>query len=60
MKLGPLIPEVNILWVQLQDSRLPQAHLFEKWYFIVSVVCIFSTRTLPPLQNFEVRTLVSP
>ena len=33
MKLGSLIPEVNILCVKLQDSRPPQANFFEKWYF---------------------------
>ena len=30
MKLGPLIPEVNIFCVKLQDSRLPQANIFGK------------------------------
>ena len=60
MKLGSLISEVNILCDKLQDSRLPQAIFFEKWYFLVSGVFIFSTRTVPPLQNFEVRTLVPP
>ena len=58
MKLGPLIPEVNILCVKLQDSRPTQSIFFvEKWHFFVSGVCIFSTRTLPPFQNFEVQTL---
>ena len=54
MKLGPL------LCVKLQENCLPQAIFFEKWYFFVSGVYIFSTKTLHPLQNFEVRTLVPP
>ena len=60
MKLWSLIPEVTIVCVKLQDSRPPKANFFEKWYFFVSGVCSFSTRTVPPLQNFEVRTLVPP
>ena len=60
MKLWSLIPEVTILCVKLHDSRPPQAIFFEKCYFFVSGVCSFSTRTLPPLQNFEVQTLVPP
>ena len=60
MKLGSLIPQVNILCVNLKDSITPQANFFEKWYLFVSGVCIFSTRTLHPLQNFEVQTLVLP
>ena len=57
MKLGPLIP---FFCVKLQDSRQSPAAVdffVEKWHFFVSGVCIFSTRTLPPLQNFEVQTL---
>ena len=60
MKLGSLIPEVNILCVKLQDSRPPQAIILKNVTFFVSGVCIFSTRTLPSLQNFEVQTLVTP
>ena len=60
MKLESLIPEVNILCVKLQDSRPPQANFFEKCYFFVSGVCIFSTRTLPQLQNFEVQLWLPP
>ena len=57
MKLGSLIPKVNILCVKLQYSLPPQANFFI-WYLFVLGVCIFSTRTLPPLRNFEVRTLI--
>ena len=43
MKLGSLIPEVNILCVNLKDSITLQSNFFEKWYLFVSEVCIFST-----------------
>ena len=38
MKMGSFIPEVNILFVKLQDSRQLQANFFEKWYSFVSGV----------------------
>ena len=34
MILGPLIPKGNILCVELQGCRPPQANFFEKWYFL--------------------------
>ena len=60
MKLGLVIPEVNILCVKLQDSRPPQVIFFSKMVFLFQEYAFSLREQYPPLQNFEVRTLVPP
>ena len=53
MKLGSLISEVNILC-------LPQANFLNNDTFLFHEYAFSLLEHYPPLQNFEVRTLVSP
>ena len=60
MKLGSLITEVNILCVKLQDSRPPQVIFLKNGTFWFQEYAFSLREHYPPLQNFDVRTLVPP